>query len=153
MSRSRESRRRSKIIVLSLLFVFFTLVMGLLLWPTSSENLVASRNISVREGVEATDVFTYSAPGIGADMASGCNVPAVFKLQVTSIRTRGRLRIYINDFSVGYTEITSTGQTKIESGCGCATSCICTIRTGQNTVRFTSEGFSGEVRYEVYVKK
>lgn len=149
----KSKKPRGKVIVVALFFAFFTFVTGLLLWPASSETLVASRDLSLREGSEASDVFIYSAPGISADMASGCNVPAVFKLQVTSMRSRGRLRIYINDFYVGYADITSTGQAAITSGCGCATSCICTIRTGQDTVRFISEGFSGEIKYEVYVKR
>jgi len=153
LSKSRKSRRRSKIIAASLFFAFLAFVLGLLLWPTSSESLVASKNVSIREGSELAEVFTYSAPGISADMASGCNIPASFKLQVTSIRVRGRLRIYINDFYVGYADITTSGEAMIASGCGCSTSCICQIRAGQNTVRFVSEGFSGDIKYEVYVKK
>lgn len=153
MSRSKKSRTRSKIIAASLFFAFFAFVAGLLLWPTSNETLVVSRSLSIREGAEAADSFTYSAPGINVEMAAGCNVPATFKLQITSIRSRGRLRIYINDFYVGYADITSTGEAMITSGCGCGTSCICTIKSGQNTVKFSGEGFVGEIRYEIYVKK
>ena len=153
LRRSKKSRTKSKLIVVSLLFAFFALVAGLLLWPASSETLVVSRSLSVREGSDVKDAFTYSAAGISADMAAGCNIPASFKLQIVQMGSRGRLRIYINDFYVGYADITSTGQAMITSGCGCATSCICKIQTGQNVVRFTSEGFSGEIRYEVYVKK
>ena len=151
--RPGKSRRKSKIIVVSLFVAFFAFVTGLFLWPVSSEILVVSRNISVREGEGVADTFAYSAPAISSDMVTGCNVPAFFKLYVVSLRSRGRLRIYINDVYVGYADVTSSGQVAITSGCGCGTSCICTIQTGQNTVRFVSEGFSGEVKYEIYVKR
>jgi len=153
LSKSRRTRRKSKIIVASLLFAFFAFVAGLLLWPTYSESLVVSRSVSIQGRSEVADAFTYSAQGISADMATGCNIPAAFKLEVTQMRSRGKIRIYINDFYVGYADITSTGKASITSGCGCSTSCICTIRTGQNTVRLVSDGFSGEMKYEVYVKK
>jgi len=153
LKKSKRSRRKSKIIVASILLAFFAFVTGLLLWPTSSESLVASRSLSLREGSEVSDAFTYSAAGISADMAAGCNIPAYFRLQVTQVRSRGRLQVYVNDFSVGYADIVSTGQVMITGGCGCWTSCICKIQAGQNTVRFSSEGFSGDIKYEVYVKR
>ena len=149
----RKSRRKSKIIMVSLLAAFIAFVAGLFLWPVPSEILVVSRNVSAREGEAVADTFTYSASAISADMATGCNIPAFLKLYIVSVRSRGRLRIYINDFYVGFAYITSSGQAAIASGCGCGTSCICTIRTGQNTVRFVGEGFSGEVKYEIYVKR
>nr|MDO8099459.1 hypothetical protein [Candidatus Njordarchaeota archaeon] len=71
LKKSKRSRRKSKIIVASILLAFFAFVTGLLLWPTSSESLVASRSLSLREGSEVSDAFTYSAAGISADMAAG----------------------------------------------------------------------------------
>jgi len=152
LKKSRVSNRKSRIVALSLFFALSALVAALLM-STSSESLVTSRKISVQERLEVSDVFTYSASGISADMATGCSIPAVFKLHVTQMRSRGRVRIYINDFYVGYADITTDGQAMIVSGCGCSTSCICNVRAGQNTVRFISEGFSGDIKYEVYVKK
>lgn len=95
LKKSKKSGRKSKIIAASIFLAFFVFVAGLLLWLTSSESLVALRSLSLREGSEVSDAFTYSAAGISADMAAGCNIPAYFRLQIMQVRSRGRLQVYV----------------------------------------------------------
>ncbi|MFQ6044481.1 MAG: hypothetical protein ACE5PV_26820 [Candidatus Poribacteria bacterium] len=149
-------KRKRKIVFFSVGF-FFVLIVGAVLVqhfqnPQDShaeEVLVAENVILVPLNMNATDVFNYAGESVGGEMTSGCYVPATMRLTATRVDAKGTLRIYMNDQYVGYCVITSTGAVAIASGCGCATTCICEIRTGDNMIKFESLGFSGEVKYEV----
>ena len=141
--------------VTALLFIaFFIVIAAILLW--SPKPSVSPANFgSLRIDVNQTSIsrFTYGGSDIDQSMVSGCDVPASLSLEVTEFKSPGRVNISINDFYVGYADITSVGETLIASGCGCSTSCICTIKAGENVVTMTSEGFAGGLTYKIYVER
>ncbi len=153
MKRREKKRRkvRNLIVFFGSLAAFLGVFGIILLWPR--ESLVASGTLSVSSDKSITNTFDYHGSSISQSMSQGCSVPATFKLNTLEITKAGKLSIYLNDLYVGYAEITKTGEVAIVSGCGCSTSCICEIRVGDNVIKFVSQGFSGQVKYEVYVKK
>src|SRR4030043_1950061 len=140
--------------VAALLFIaFFVAIAAILLWsPKPSVSPANFGSLRIDANQTSTSRFTYGGSEIDQSMVSGCDVPASLSLEVTEVKTPGRVKISINDFYVGYAEITSVGEALIASGCGCSTSCICTIKAGENVVAMTSEGFAGGLTYKIYVE-
>ena len=151
----KARKRRQRLTFFLVTLTAFSAVLGVILFlaSTPKEILVASRVVVIPLNQNATETFSHTGASVSQEMSTGCYVPATMKLTATKMTKAGRLLIYINDFYVGYADITSTGQVAISSGCGCSTTCICEILIGDNVIRFVSQGFSGEVKYEVYVKK
>jgi len=144
---------RGKFLAFLIFIAFFIFVGVILLQRSSPDVVVASRVVSIPANEQTADSFVFGGVGVQQSMAAGCNVPAALKLDASSLKSPGKLLIYINDFYVGHATITSIGQVMISSGCGCATSCVCEIRGGENLVKLISQGFAGEIKYEVTVKK
>ena len=135
----------SVIIVLVVIFMSSTLI-------GPEEALVASKTLSVPAAQNATDTFTYTGSEVNQSMAAGCNVPASMKLYAQSVTSTGTVEVYINDVEYATGTISDTGEVMLTSGCGCSTVCICEIQIGDNTIKIASQGFEGEVKYEIYVK-
>ena len=148
----------SKRTAVVLFIVFFIAVAVILLWspkhPESMSQTPAELTGSLRVDADkkSTSLFTYSGPAIIETMTVGCDVPAGLTLHVTSVESAGEVIIYVNDFLVGYADITSEGDALIISACECSTSCVCEVKTGENTLTLNSNGFAGEVTYELWVE-
>lgn len=138
--------------------MFFIAVAAILLWspkhpePKTQSPAELSGFLRVDADKKSTSIFTYSGSAIYETMTVGCDVPAGLTLHVTSVESPGEVIIYVNDFLVGYADITSEGDALIMSACECSTACVCELRTGENTLTLNSDGFAGEVTYELWVE-
>ena len=136
----------SVIIVLVVIFAFYQ--------PIGPKGvLVANKTLSVPAAQNATDSFTYTGSAVNQSMTTGCNVPASMKLYAQSVTSTGTVEIYLNDVEYASGTISDTGEVMLTSGCGCSTVCICEIQIGDNTIKIASQGFEGEVKYEIYVRE
>lgn len=120
--------------------------------PNGGETLVATEILTVPANSDVTDSFSYAGSAVNQSMATGCNIPASMKIIAESITSTGDVSIYINDQLYATGTISDTGEVMLTSGCGCSTVCICEIRIGDNTIKITSQGFEGQVEYEIYAK-
>ncbi len=98
--------------VAALLFIaFFLAIAAILLWsPKLSVSPANFGSLRIDANQTSTSRFTYGGSEIDQSMVSGCDVPASLSLEVTEVKTPGRVKISINDFYVGYADITSTGR-------------------------------------------
>lgn len=152
MSSALRFAKRHKLLVIVGTVVLIAII-GIAFYATSpKETLVAQNNLTLAANQSATDTFTYSGSTVNQSMTTGCNVPASLKINVQSITSSGDVQIYINDKLYATGTISDTGEAMLTSGCGCSTVCVCEIKVGNNDIKIESDSFSGQVRYEVYVK-
>ena len=81
-----------------------------------------------------------------------CNIPATIPLDILRADLEGTVELYINDIKYTSGVVSVVGTLELTSGCGCSTICICEIQSGQNSLKVASQGFEGEIKYEIYVK-
>jgi len=148
-----KRRRRQAVFFASLVALLIVFVAVLYLATQPTKTLVTSKTTTIALNQVTANMFNYAGVAASGNMTTGCSVPATLELTVSKVTHTGGLRIYINDFYVGYAQISGVGKVAIVSGCGCSTSCVCEIRVGDNVIMFISQGFSGELKYEVHVKK
>jgi len=133
--------------------IVLVVIISLALYTSSpKETLVAQNNLTLAPNQSATDTFTYSGSTVNQSMTTGCSVPASLKIHVQSLTSSGTVEIYINDKLYATGTISDIGEAMLSSGCGCSTVCVCEIKVGTNAIKIESDSFSGQVRYEVYVK-
>lgn len=149
---SRWIRRHKLLTILSAIIIVLVVIFTFSTTIGPKEVLVASKTILVPAAQNATDTFTHTGSAVNESMITGCNVPASMKLYTQSVTSTGDVNIYINDVLYATGTISDTGYVKLTSGCGCSTVCICEIKIGDNTIEIVSQGFEGEVKYEIYVK-
>jgi len=151
MSSALGTFRRHKLLFVVGLLVIAVVVVVVFYKPGGGEEKVASGVLSVSANSVA-DSFSYSGAGVNQSMDVGCNVPASMKIICQSLVHDGTITVYINDQNYATGTINDTGEVMLSSGCGCSTVCICEIKVGENTIRISSNDFSGEIEYEIYVK-
>lgn len=152
--RKRKEKRRWRILVLIGFFAFLIVCVALSQFsvPQSSSNLISSKVVDVALNGTATEAFNFAGESVDVEMSEDCYVPVTFTLEAMEVDRPGLVDIYINEFYIGSSQIIETGICWIQSGCGCSTTCVCEIPTGNNVVSFVSQGFSGKVKYEVRLK-
>jgi hypothetical protein len=116
------------------------------------ELLVASGTLSIQKMQNATKSFNYEGSQVSTSMDVECNIPATISLNVLRVDSEGAVFLYINDFNYASGTISVVGIVELTSGCGCSTVCICEIQAGENSLKIVSQGFEGEIKYEIYVK-
>lgn len=145
--------RRHRLLVIVGAIVLFALIWFVFYRPEPSETLVAQNNLTLAASQSTADRFTYSGSIVNQSMTAGCKVPASLKINVQSLTTEGAIKVFINDKLYAEGTISGTGEAVLSSGCGCSTLCVCEIIVGDNVIKVLSSGFSGQVRYEIYVKQ
>jgi len=152
MSSAFRFAKRHKLLVIVGTIVLIVII-GIVFYTSSpKETLVAQNNLTLAANQSTTDTFTYSGSTVNQSMTTGCNVPASLKINVQSLASAGTIKVYINDKLYAEGTISNTGDAMLSSGCGCSTVCVCEIKVGSNVIQIESNSFSGQVRYEVYVK-
>lgn len=147
----RFAKRHKLLVIVGTIVIVAAIWLGIFM-SSPKETLVAQDNLTIAAGQSATDNFTYSGSTVNQSMTTGCSVPASLKIDVQSLAASGAIEVYINDNLYAEGNISGTGEAMLSSGCGCSTTCVCEIQVGDNIIKVTSNGFSGQLKYEVYVK-
>jgi len=151
MSKILGTIRQHKLLFAVGLLVIAVVVVVVFYKPGGGEKMVASGVISISAN-SVTDLFSYSGVGVNQSMDVGCNIPASMMIICQSLVNEGTITVYINDENYATGTIADAGEVMLSSGCGCSTVCICEIKVGENTIRISSDDFTGQLKYEIYVK-
>jgi len=151
MSALKWIKRHKLLVAISVIIIIVIIGFGLLK-SGGREILVASKSLPISANQDSMDTFTYTGSSVNQSMQTGCSVPASMKLYAQNVTSTGSVDIYLNNQLYASGTISDEGEVMLSSGCGCSTVCICEIKIGDNTIKIASQGFEGQVKYEIYVK-
>ena len=132
---------------------FFVILMAILLiQPYLSDQVVMSDTFELKAKQRILNEFDSSS--------HESSITAKLTIDISKMKTPGRIRIFNNEFLVAKADINHMGKAVLVSGTGCGGSCLleesyapCIIRNGNNIILIESENFEGQLTYKISIER